>query len=148
MRRPEVSGGLVAGGFAEGVAVVVAALELVGGGVDGDQFAVAPGAGGLFVELGLALGDVAGGLEGFDGGEGEGLFELEDVGEVLVVEAGGVGRGLDVEVVVEDAEEVVGDGGDDGGAAGGAKDQAEFAGGAGGGGGGNCRSLRCVIAAR
>ena len=127
-------GGLIAGGFAEGVAVVVAALEFVGGGVDGDEFAVAPGAGGFFVELGVAVGDVAGGLEGVDGGEGEGLFELQDVGEILVVEAGGVGGGLDVEMVVEDADEVVGDRGDDGGAAGGAEDQTERAGGAGGGG--------------
>ena len=58
------------------------------------------------------LGDVGGKL----------LFEVEAVGQVLVVEAGGVGGLLDVEAVVEDADDVVGDGGDDGGAAGGAED--------------------------
>ena len=67
-------------------------------------------------------------MSGVDGGDGEGLFELQDVGEVLVVEAGGVGCGLDVEVVVDDADEVVGYGGHDGGAAGRAEDEAEFAG--------------------
>jgi hypothetical protein len=45
-----------------------------------------------------------------------------------VVEAGGVGCGLDVEAVVDDADEVVGDGGHDGGASGRAEDEAEFAG--------------------
>ena len=50
-----------------------------------------------------------------------------------MVEAGGVGGGLDIEAVVEDADEVVGYGGDDGGAAGGAEDEAEFAGMGGGG---------------
>ena len=44
------------------------------------------------------------------------------------MEAGGVGCLLDVEAVVEDGDEVVGDGGDDGGAAGGAEDEAELAG--------------------
>ena len=44
-----------------------------------------------------------------------------------MVEAGGVGGLLDVETVVEGADEVVGYGGDDGGAAGGAEDHDEFA---------------------
>ena len=122
-----------------------------------DEFAVAPGAVGFFVELGGAVGGVAAGFEGVDDGDGEGLFELEDVREVLVVEAGGVGRGLDVEMVVDYADEVVGYRGDDGGTAGGAEDQAEFAGGAGGvfvgGVGVACGfgiqgSLHCVFAAR
>jgi len=107
---------LVAGGLAEVVAVVMASEEGAGGGVDGDQFAVTPDAVGFFVELGGAAGDVASGFQDFDSGDGEGLFELQDVGEVLVVEAGGVGRGLDVEMVVQDADEVVGYRGDDGGA--------------------------------
>lgn len=110
--------GLVAGGFAEVVAVVVAAEELAGGRVEFYEFTVAPDAVGFFVELGGAAGGVAAGLHGVDDGDGEGLFELQDVGEVLVVEAGGVGGRLDVKVVVDDADEVVGDGGHDGGAAG------------------------------
>ena len=57
---------------------------------------------------------------------GELLFEVEAVGQVLVVEARGVGGLLDVEAVVDGADDVVGDGGDDGGAAGGAHDVGEL----------------------
>jgi hypothetical protein len=109
---------LVACGFAEGVAFVLAAEELAGLRVDFDEFAVAPDAGALFVELGLAFGDVAVGFQRVDGGDGEALLELQDVGKVLVMEAWGVGCGLHVEAVVDDADEVVGDRGDDGRAAG------------------------------
>ena len=60
--------------------------------------------------------------------DGEFLFEVDAVGQVLVVEARGVGGLLDVEAVVDGADDVVGDGGDDGGAAGGAHDEGELAG--------------------
>src|SRR3981081_81446 len=60
-------------------------------------------------------------------GHGEVLFAVCAVGQVLVVEAGGVGGLLDVEAVVDGADDVVGDGGDDGGAAGGAHDVGEVA---------------------
>ena len=61
------------------------------------------------------------------GVDGEFLFEVEAVGKVLVVEARGVGGLLDVEAVVDGADDVVGDGGDDGGAAGGSHDVGELA---------------------
>ena len=129
--------GLVAGGFAVVSAVVVAAEEIVGFGVDGDEFGVAPGAGVVFVGDGGPVDGIAHfGEFGGDGG-GEPGFEVDAVGEVLVVEAGGVGGLLDVQAVLDAGEEVVGDGGDDGGAAGGAEDEAEFGGVAGGGGGGD-----------
>ena len=70
---------------------------------------------------------VAHGFELVDDVVGELLFEVEAVGQVLVVEARGVGGLLDVEAVVDGADDVVGDGGDDGGAAGGAQDVGEFA---------------------
>ena len=87
-------------------------------GIDGDDLGVAPDAGGLLVELGGLVDGVAYGLELIDNVAGEGFFEVDAVGQVLVVEAGGVGGLLDREAVVEDAEDVVGDGGDDGGSAG------------------------------
>ena len=117
----------VAGGFAEGAAVIVAALELVGVGVDGDEFVVAPGAGGVLVGGHLAVGLVAHRDELAGNVVGEGAFEIEAVGEVLVVEARGVGGLLDVEAVVEGADEVVGHRGDDGRATGGAEDEADAA---------------------
>ena len=54
------------------------------------------------------------------------LLEVEAVGQVLVVEAGSVCGLLDVEAIVDDADDVVGDGGDDGRAAGGAEDKASL----------------------
>ncbi len=45
-----------------------------------------------------------------------------------MVEAGRVGSSLDVEAVVDDADEIVGDGGDDGRAAGRAEDETQLAG--------------------
>src|SRR6202453_3611544 len=107
---------LIAGGFAEVAAVVVAAEEFVGFGVDGDEFAVAPDAGVVLVGYGQAVDGIAHGFElvGYVGGEL--LFEVEAVGQILVMEARGVGGLLDVEAVVDDTDEVVGDGGDDGGA--------------------------------
>ena len=95
----------------------------MGFGVDGDEFAVAPDAWVVFVGYGEAVDGVAHGGEGFGGWDGEFLFEVDAVGEVLVVEARGVGGLLDVEAVVDGADDVVGYGGDDGRAAGGAHDE-------------------------
>ena len=50
-------------------------------------------------------------------------FEVEAIGQVLVVEARGVGGLLDVEAIVDDGDDVVGYGGDDRGAAGRAEDE-------------------------
>ncbi len=101
-------------GFAEVATVVVAAEELVGLGVHGDELAVAPEAWVAVVGGLVAVGFVAHGFELVDDVVGELLFEVEAVGDVLVVEAGGVGYGLDVEVVVDGADDVVSDRCDDG----------------------------------
>ena len=98
----------------------------MGFGVDGDEFAVAPDAGVVLVGYGEAVDGVAHGCELVGYVCGEFLFEVDAVGQVLVVEAGGVGGLLDVEAVVDGADDVVGDGGDDGGAAGGAHDVGEM----------------------
>jgi hypothetical protein len=106
-------GELVAGGFAEGAAVVVASHERAGFRIYGDEFGVAPGPWAVLV---LGAGDADGiavSLHGVDDALGESFFKFEDVGEVLVVEAWGVCGGLDVEAIVDDGDEVVGDGGDD-----------------------------------
>src|SRR5260370_41600191 len=108
----------ITGGLAVGSAVVVAAEEFVGFGVDGDEFAVAPDAGVVFVGYGEAVDGVAHGFELVGRLCGEFLFEVDAVGQVLVVEARGVGGLLDIEAIVDGADDVVGDGGDDGGAAG------------------------------
>src|ERR1700722_13306477 len=116
----------VSRGFAEVAAVVVATEEFVGFGVYGDEFAVAPDAGVSVVGGLVAVGFVAHGLELIDDVVGKLLFEVETVWEVLVVEARGVGDGLDVEVVVDGADDVVGNSGDDSGAAGGSHDVGEL----------------------
>src|ERR1700754_4400366 len=99
----------------------------MGFGIDGDEFAVAPGAGVVLVGYGEAVDGVAHGGELVGYVSGEFLFEVEAVGEIWMVEARGVGYGLDVESVIDGAEDVVGDGGDDGGPAGGAHDVSELA---------------------
>jgi hypothetical protein len=92
---------LISCGFAEFMALVVGAVEGVGAGVDVDHLAVAPGAGVVLVS-GVDVGDgvAVGGELGGDR-SGEGFFELQLVGEILMVEAGGVGGLLDVEVVIQ-----------------------------------------------
>ncbi len=100
----------------------MAAEQLVGFGVDGDEFAVAPGAGVVFVGDCEAVDGVAHCFELLGDIGRELLFEVDAVGQVLVMEAGCVGGLLDVEAVVDGADDVVGDGGDDGGPAGGAHD--------------------------
>src|SRR5438309_11472060 len=67
----------ITGGLPEGSAVVVAAQEFVGFGVDGDEFAVAPDAGAVFVGYGEAVDGVAHGRERFGGWDGEFFFEVE-----------------------------------------------------------------------
>ena len=109
------------------LALILAAGDEASLGVDGDELAVAPDAGCLLVKLSGLVDGVTDGFEFVGGGAGETLFKVEAVWQVLVVEAGGVGGLLDGEAVVEDADEVVGDGGDDGGAAWGAEDEEEFA---------------------
>src|SRR5260370_6911215 len=112
----------ITGGLAVGSAVVVAAEEFVGCGVDGDEFGVAPDAGVVFVGYGEAVDGVAHVFELVGCSDGKFLFEVDAVGQVLVVEARGIGGLLDVEAVVDGADDVVGDGGDDGGSAGGTHD--------------------------
>ncbi len=119
---------LIAGGFAVVAAVVVASEEFSGLGIDGDEFAVAPDAGIVFVGYGETVDIVAHGFELSGYVYGELLFEVEAIGQVLVVKTGGVGGLLDVEMIVDDADEVVSNCGDNGGAAGGAEDEAKFAG--------------------
>jgi hypothetical protein len=53
--RVTIAGQLVARGFAVAAAVVVAAEKFVGFGADGDEFAVAPDAGVVFVGLSTVL---------------------------------------------------------------------------------------------
>ena len=81
---------LVARGLPEGSAVVVAAEEFVGLGVDGDEFAVAPDAGVVFVGDGEAVDGVAHAFELVGYICGKFLFEVDAVGQGLVVEARGV----------------------------------------------------------
>ena len=94
--------------------MVVGAETVVGLWVDGDDFAVSPDAGVVLVGYGDAVDGVAHGLELVGYGERKFLFQVDAVGKILVVEARSVGGLLDVEVVVDDADDVVGDGGDDG----------------------------------
>src|SRR6266478_6144276 len=89
----------VACGLPESSAVVVTAEEFVGLGVDGDEFAVAPDSWVVFVGYGEAIDGVAHGFELVGYVYGKFLFEVDAVGEVLVVEARGVGSLLDVEAV-------------------------------------------------
>ena len=104
------------------------AEEFAGFGVDGDHFAVAPDAGILLVGYCVAVDGVAHGFEFFGGCDGELLLDVDVVGKVLMVEAGGVGGLLDVETVVDGADDVVGYGGDDGGTAGRSHHEGELAG--------------------
>jgi hypothetical protein len=105
---------LVTGCFSVAAPVIVAAEEFVGFRVDGDEFAVAPGARVVLVSDGEAVDGVAHGFELVGDLGGELLFEVEAIRQVLVMEARSVRRLLDVEAVVDDADEIVGDGGDDG----------------------------------
>ena len=89
----------------------------MGFGVDGYEFAVAPDAGVSVVGGLVAVGVVAHGMELIDDIVGELLLEVEAVRDVLVVKARGVGDGLDVELVVDSADDVVSYSGDDRGAA-------------------------------
>jgi hypothetical protein len=89
-------------------AVVLSAEEAAGLGVDGDALAVGP----VVVRDGEV---VAAGAEGGDGFRGKAGFEVELVGQVLVVEARGVDGLLDVEAAFRGGEEDAGDGGDDAG---------------------------------
>ena len=74
-------------------AVVLAALQFARFWVDGYAFAVRP------VAFGLIDG-VAEGLEGSDGAGWEAGFQVECVGQVLVMEAGGVDCLLDVQAAL------------------------------------------------
>ncbi len=104
----------------------MAAQKLVGFGVDGDEFAVAPGAGVMLVGYCEAVDGVAHGFELLRDVDRELLFEVDAVGQVLVMKARCVGSLLDVEAVVYRADDVVRDGGDDGRAAGGSHDVGEL----------------------
>lgn len=109
--------------FAEAFSGVVSAEEFSGFGIDGDEFAVAPDAWVLFVRDRETVDGVAHGCEFFGGWGWELLLHVDAVGKVLMVEAWGVGGLLDVESVVDGADDVVGYGGDDGGTAGSSHDE-------------------------
>ena len=105
------------------MALVLAAHQCAGVGVDVNHLAVAPDAGVLLVGLIDAADRVAGGSERVEDRKREGLLDLEDVREILVVEARSVRRLLHIEAVVQDGDDVVGDRSNDGGAAGRAEDE-------------------------
>ena len=66
----------------------MAAEEVAGFGVDGDEFVVAPDAGVVLVELAGALDGVTALLQHVGDRGGEALLDFELVGQVLMVEAG------------------------------------------------------------
>ena len=92
----------------------MAAEQLVRLRVDHDEFAVAPGSGTLLIGILISIRGVAHGFQLVAHAGRKASFEVEAVGQVLVMEAGRVGSGLDVEVIVDDGDDVVRYGGDDG----------------------------------
>ena len=120
--------GLITSSFPKVSAAVVASEQLTGFEIDGDEFAVAPYAWILFVGHGIAVDGVTHGFEFVGWCYGELLLEVDAVGKILIVEAGSVGGLLDVEAVVDGADDVVGYGGDDGRTARGAHDEGQLAG--------------------
>jgi hypothetical protein len=107
----------ITGGLAIVAAVILPAEEFTRFGVDGDALAIGP------VAVRNAD-DVAAGLEGGDSFLWEAGLNEELVRLVLVVEAWGVDRLLDIEAALSRGEEDVGDGSNDACAAGGAEDVA------------------------
>ena len=101
-------------------AVVLAASEFAGFGVDGDALAVGP----VAVLDAERVAHACAGRRAFPAEAG---LEVELVGQVLVVEARRVDGLLDVEAAFGGGEKDIGDGGDDARAAGRAEDVAQLA---------------------
>ena len=111
---------LIASGFADGFAMILAAEQLAGRGIDGDAFAIGP--------VAAAERDrVAHGAQRGDGVGAESRLEVEDVGQVLVMEARRVYGFLDVEAALGRGEKNVAHGRNDAAAAGRAEHVAQLA---------------------
>ena len=95
------------------MALVLAAQQRTGAGVDVNHLTVSPDAGVLLIGLVDAADRVSAGFERIEHIQREGLLHLEDVGQVLVVKAGRINGLLDVEAASEDGEKDIGHGGDD-----------------------------------
>lgn len=104
------------------MAIVLAAQQFVSLLVNCDQLAIPPRAWIMFIVGSVAVNVIAHGCELIGNVRREFLFDVQAVGQVLVVETRSICGLLDVEAVVDDADEVVRNGGNDGGTTGGAED--------------------------
>jgi len=83
-------------------------------GVDGDQLAIAPHAGRVLVGLAVTLHVVAIGAQSGNDVQRKALFHLQLVGQILMVKPRRIRRRLDIEPVIQHADQIVRNGRDNG----------------------------------